>query len=58
MPSEHPELSWSRAGRLIDVKKRNGDPRPVGPGSAVAVNVHPALMSAAIARPPRSAEMR
>jgi hypothetical protein len=57
LPSEHSELSWSRAGRLIDVKKRNGEAY-VAPAPAVAVNVHPAVVNApAMARPARSAEV-
>ena len=52
LPSEHPELVWSRPGALIDLKKRNGDARP-----HVAVSVHPALTTAGIERPVPTAEL-
>jgi predicted dehydrogenase len=56
LPSEHSELPWARAGRLIDLKRRNGDAHAAA-APKVAVNVHPAVVDAALARPVRSAEV-
>jgi predicted dehydrogenase len=44
LPSEHPELEWSRPGALIELNKRNGHPHP-----QVAVTVHPAMAAVAAA---------
>jgi predicted dehydrogenase len=64
LPTEHPELVWSRAGRLIDLKKRNGDAHathpahPAHPTPGVTLSVHPAVVGASAAtRPVPSAEI-
>jgi predicted dehydrogenase len=49
LPSEHPELTWSRPGAMIDLKKRNGEMRHAATAAAspVAVTIHPAAAAAA-----------
>ena len=45
LPAEHPEIPWTRAGRLIDLKRRNGEASVRPP---VAVTVNPAATSSRV----------
>jgi hypothetical protein len=59
LPSEHPELVWSRPGALIDLRKRNGDAHPAPAAMPpISVTIHPTVAAtAAVARSLPSADV-